>query len=69
MADWKPNGVTRLIGVIITIVILIVGVGVAYGELRARVNNNEKDITEMKGDLNTIQRGVEELLRRTPANE
>jgi len=65
MTNGRYNGVIKIIGVVVMLVVLIVGVGVAYGELKTKVNNNEKDIAEMQDELRTIGEGVAELLRRT----
>lgn len=70
----------KVAGFIVTIVVLLIGGGIAYGQLKARVEVNtdtlsrvekkqekkadEKDIEEMKQDIKEIQRDIKKILEK-----
>ncbi|GAH00315.1 unnamed protein product [marine sediment metagenome] len=77
MDKIKLNGTIRTLGFILTVVVLIAGGGIAYGQLKTKVDSTEariekveekkaskEDMQEMKEDMKEIRRDIKKILEK-----
>jgi len=78
MADApKLNGTIKIIGFLLTIAILIAGGGIAYGELKTKVDTTQirveqieerkaskENVQEMKDDIKEIRQDIKKILEK-----
>jgi preprotein translocase subunit SecF len=74
------NGILKTVTLVVGFIVLVVGGGIAYGELKTKVDTNstaivevketqkdkadEKDVEEIKQDIKDIQKDIKKILEK-----
>jgi hypothetical protein len=56
------NGTFKIAGLVVTIGLSLVVGAMGYGDVKSKVRQNTKDISEVKGDINEIKKDQTKLL-------